>query len=112
MDAADRIPIDIGYDTSAPALLAEPRTTLREDGTIVIDTTPPQPCATEPSTEEEIVVCAALEEPVLGHAAPPPPQPTLMDKLSAALRTRIGPVELGSIPQGDGTYALGLRIRF
>ena len=111
MDAADRIPIDIGYETSAPGILAEPRTTLREDGTIVIDLTPQPACPSNPSTEDEIVVCAQTDE---QEPAPvtPPPHIGLTEKLHKALTARIGPLELGSLRNADGTYAFGARIRF
>lgn len=58
MDDAERIPIDLGYEVASTARAADPRTTVREDGTIVIDILAPQPCAPEPTTEPEIVVCA------------------------------------------------------
>jgi hypothetical protein len=57
MDNADRIPIDVGYDvaTSADPTLA--RTTVREDGTVVINILVQSPC--DPAVEpDEIVVCA------------------------------------------------------
>ena len=45
---AERIPIDIGHDVAAPADAAQPRdlrTSVKEDGTLVIDILAPQPCA-------------------------------------------------------------------
>ena len=113
MAVADRIPIDIGYDTSASALLAEPNTSLRDDGTIVIDTTPPgqDACPAEPTADDEIVVCAQAPDPIQ-EQLPPPASPSVNERISNALRAHIGPLELGSIPNGDGTYSFGARIRF
>lgn len=113
MDAdAERIPIDLGYEVAAPAgQAADPRMTVREDGTLVIDILAAQPCAPDPATGEEIVVCAApageRQAPI-----PPPADPSPMDVLGEALHARIGPLELGSIPQRDGTRAFGARVRF
>jgi len=111
MDHADRIPIDIGYEVAADAAERHQRFYILADGTLSVDPPPPV-CETEPSTEPEIVVCAQTANPLPSHAVPPPPSKSVTEKLSSALRAKIGPVELGSIPQGDGTYALGLRIRF
>jgi len=108
MDDAERIPIDIGYDVAAPADAAQPpdpRTSVKEDGTLVIDILVPQPCGPEPSAGEEIVVCA--EAPV---APPAPDNP--MQTIGEALHARIGPLELGSIDRGDGTRYFGLLLRF
>ena len=59
MDDAERIPIDIGYEVVADAVQSsDPRVTVREDGTVVMDITVPQPCETQASTGDEIVVCA------------------------------------------------------
>ena len=64
MDDVERIPIDFGYEVAAPADPAsDPRMTVREDGTVVIDILAAQPCAPDPATEDEIVVCAAASEP-------------------------------------------------
>jgi hypothetical protein len=78
MDDAVRIPIDIAYE-AAPA---EPddsdevlqRTTVLEDGSIVIDMLVPQPCRPEPSTGNEIVVCAQANDD--GYGTPDGPAPT------------------------------------
>jgi hypothetical protein len=59
MDDAERIPIDIGYEVVADAAqLSDPRVTMREDGTVVMNIMVPQPCESEASTDDEIVVCA------------------------------------------------------
>jgi len=59
MDDAERIPIDIGYEVAAEAAQSsDPRVTVQEDGTVVMDIMVPQPCETGPSTGDEIVVCA------------------------------------------------------
>jgi hypothetical protein len=59
MDAAERVPIDIGHEVAAEAApSSDPRVTVREDGTLVIDIALPQPCAPDPSTGDAIVVCA------------------------------------------------------
>ncbi len=115
MDDADRIPIDLGYDEASPAAAGEqssdPRMTVHEDGTLVIDILTEQPCT--PAAEGEIVVCAPAED---GSQylppPPPPPEPTLGEKIGEALHAKIGPVELGSFPKGDGTRAWGARVRF
>ena len=62
MDDADRIPIDVGYDVATSADASDARTTVRDDGTIVIDILVQPPCdqAVEP---DEIVVCAPDAEP-------------------------------------------------
>ena len=116
MDEAERIPIDIGYEVAAPGLAqTDPRATVRADGTLVIDLSTPQPCtaesAAEPSTEEEIVVCADAPE---GQQVPlaRPHTPKLNEKVGEALNAKIGPVELGSIRNSDGTYSFGARVRF
>lgn len=59
MDGAERIPIDIGYEVAAEAApSSDPRVTVREDGTVVIDIAVQPQCETEPATSDEIVVCA------------------------------------------------------
>jgi hypothetical protein len=109
---AERIPIDLGYDVSAPAgQVADPRVTVREDGTVVIDVLAAQPCAPDPTTEEEIVVCADVAGE--GQAPiPPPADPSPTQVIGEALYAKVGPLELGSIPKADGTRAFGARIRF
>jgi hypothetical protein len=110
MDDAERIPIDIGHEVGSPVQPGDPRTTAREDGTVVIDILLPQPCEPDPSTEDEIVVCAVSPD---GQAPvqPPPPPPTPMEKLQEALSTKLGPVEIG--PGGvDGGAGFSARIRF
>ncbi len=58
MDGAERIPIDIGYEVAAEAAQSsDPRVTVREDGTVVMNIAVPQSCETEPSSGDEIVVC-------------------------------------------------------
>ena len=110
MDEAERVPIDIGYAVEAEAPAADGRTTVREDGTIVIDILAAQPCAPEPSTEDAIVVCGVI--PADRRLPPPPAAPDMPQRLGEALNTRIGPVELGSIANRDGTRFWGLRLRF
>ena len=65
MDDAVRIPIDVGYEAASSAAVSTEqvlqRTTVREDGAVVIDILAPQPCAPEPSTGDEIVVCAQVD---------------------------------------------------
>ena len=115
MDEAERVSIDIGYEASVADALAQPadaRTTVREDGSLVIDILVAQPCAAEPSTGDEIVVCAAAESMAAPPVAAPPPSPTAMEKVGNALNVTVGPVELGSIPNRDGTRTFGARIRF
>ena len=57
MDHADRIPIDVGYDVAAPADASRAQTTVREDGTVVIDILVQPSC--DPAVDsDEIVVCA------------------------------------------------------
>ena len=64
MDDAERIPIDLGYEVTAVSLAqTDPRTTVRDDGTMVVDVLTPQPCpAPDPSTDQEIVVDTDLIE--------------------------------------------------
>lgn len=94
MDHADRIPIDIGYDVAAEASPADSRTTVREDGTVVIDILAPQPCAAEPGTDDEIVVCAHVDGDPQRAGDAPPPAPGPMDKLQEALTAKVGPLEI------------------
>jgi hypothetical protein len=110
LDDPERIPIDIGYEVAAVGVAqTDPRATMREDGTLVIDLSVPQPCAPEPSTDEEIVVCAAA--PSDGEPLPPPPSPTPMEKLQEALTFKLGPVEIG--PGGvQGGAGFSARVRF
>jgi hypothetical protein len=110
MDEADRIPIDVGYEVASAANTSDPRTTVKEDGTVVINILAPQPCEPEPSTESEIVVCA--ESPEGGPNATPPQIMSPMDMLGEALSAKVGPLELGSIDRGDGSRVFGARIRF
>lgn len=111
MDEAPRIPIDLGHAETAEADAPSSayRETVREDGTIQIDILVPQDCA--PATDGEIVVCAPAEG-MPSTPVPPPLEPTLMERVSEALHLKIGPVELGSVPTGNGTRALGARVRF
>ena len=111
MDHADRIPIDLGYEEAAEAAVQDPRTTVREDGSLVIDILVEQPCT--PATEGEIVVCAPAGDgsPYL-PPPPPPPEPSVMEKVGEALHAKLGPIEVGSIPKGDGTRVFGARMRF
>lgn len=113
MDAADRIPIDIGYEATGEAgeSQAGQRMTVREDGGLVIDILT-RPCDPARSTETEIVVCAASPEEGQLEPLPPPRSQTATEKLGEALNVKVGPLELGSIATGDGTRALGARIRF
>ena len=112
MDDAERIPIDIGYDVSAPAEQAsDPRMTLREDGTLVIDILAAQPCAPDPTTDDEIVVCATAPEQAR-ELPPPPAGKSPVDAFSDALSFNIGGLELGLVKKSDGTRALGLRLKF
>jgi hypothetical protein len=112
MDEAERIPIDLGYEAAAQdagpsdSEVAITRSTTREDGTMVIDILAPPECS--PEEEADIVVCA---NPAEGSAEPPPSE-TLADHIGEALHTKIGPLELGSIRQRDGTRRFGARIRF
>jgi hypothetical protein len=112
MQDADRIPIDLGYEVAAEAdMPPDQRTTVREDGTLVIDILAPQPCAPDPSTGDEIVVCAPAQEGTPPVEAPPP-DPSITEKVGEALHVRIGPFELGSIGKRDGTRFFGARLRF
>ena len=110
MDDAERIPIDIGYDVAAEAAASDPRTTVREDGTIVIDILAPQPCAPEPATGEEIVVCAVADDEAryLPGNLPPPPSTTAMQEVSEALSVKDGNLQAGLISQGQ----VGVRLKF
>jgi len=112
MDDAERIPIDLGYDVAAPAGQAsDPRVTVREDGTVVIDILAAQPCAPDPTTEDEIIVCAAAPEDA-SALAPPPAAKSPVDRFSDALTFKLGGIELGLIRKADGQRALGVRTEF
>ena len=95
MDDAERIPIDIGYEvageTEAGDQPANERTTVREDGTLVIDILA-RPCEPEPSTDREIVVCAAVPGGGQLRPLPPPASPNPMEKLEEALTAKVGPL--------------------
>jgi len=108
MDDAERVPIDV----AAPAeQAADPRVTVREDGTVVIDILAAQPCAPDPATDDEIVVCAAAAEDASALAAPPPAK-SPVDRFSDALTFKLGGIELGLIRKADGQRALGVRTEF
>jgi len=115
MDDAERIPIDIGYEVSAEAVAADQaprlREAVRDDGTLVVDILV-RSCEPEPSTGEEIVVCATAPGSGQLQPLPSPATPNARDVLAEALSAKIGPVEIGSIDRGDGTRAIGLRVRF
>ena len=108
MDHAERIPIDLGHEVAAASAASDPRTTVREDGTLVIDILAPQPCAPDPAAAEEIVVCA----PVAEGGQPAEAASDSHERHSDGLSFRLGPVELGSISRGDGTMAFGMRMKF
>jgi hypothetical protein len=67
----------------------------------------------DPSTADAIVVCARVEDEerlrLLTPAVPPVPA---TQRIGEALNFKIGPVEVGSIDAGDGTRAVGVRIKF
>ena len=108
MDEAERIPIDLGYESPAEGAgeVSITRSTTREDGTIVIDIFAQPECGLPEGAD--IVVCATSEE---GNPEPPPAE-TLADQMGEALHAEVGPLELGSIRQADGTRRFGARIRF
>jgi hypothetical protein len=67
MDNADRIPIEVSYDVAASADPTLARTTVRADGTVIINILVQSPC--DPAVEpDEIVVCApdSASQPVPG----------------------------------------------
>lgn len=63
---------------------------------------------------QEIVVCAPVKEDGAKYLPGPPlpDSPTTMEEIGQALHVKLGPAEFGSIDRGDGTRALGARIRF
>jgi hypothetical protein len=112
MDHADRIPIDLEYEVAQPAGPAGQRVTQKPDGALVIDILVPQPCP--PGDDGEIVVCGPAEiaeQQRLGDKAAPP-EKSLSDKIGEALHAKVGPVELGSMANPDGTRSFGARVRF
>jgi len=110
--AAERIPIDIGYDVAAPAeQAADPRVTVKDDGTLVIDILAAQPCPPDPTTDDEILVCATAPE-EQRELPPPPAGKSPVDRFSDALTFKIGGVEFGMIKKPDGNRALGVRAEF
>lgn len=110
MEDADRIPIDLGYEVTAAASEADQQTTVRDDGTIVIDILAPQPCNPKPSSETEIVVCAQLPGESERPIAAPPPAPNVSETIREALTVKIGPVEIS--PGAGGAVGFTARIRF
>ena len=84
MDHAERIPVDLGYEVAAAS------------------------AASDPAADEEIVVCAPAAE----GGQPAEAASDNHERLSDGLSFRLGPVELGSINRGDGTMALGMRMKF
>ena len=103
MPDAERIPIVI--DQPAEAGASE---TVREDGTIVIDLMAGKECAETSSTSEDLAidVCATRQADASEEAG------AAVEAMHKALNTRIGPVELGSIKNRDGTYSFGLGFLF
>ena len=108
MDEAERIPIDLGYEAAAAGEgeVAITRSTTRDDGTIVIDILSQPECS--PQAEADLVVGDRLAE----ESCEPPPPETLADQMGQALHAEVGPLEVGSIKQADGTRSFGARIRF
>ena len=115
MDDAERIPIDLGYEVvvlNEEAVAPGFAGSAREDGTIILDILVRQPCGT--ATNAEIIVCAVAEDGA-GYLPGTPPVPvssTATDRIGDAMNIKLGPVELGSIKKGDGSRALGARVRF
>lgn len=110
MDDGERVPIVIEQPAEAAA-----NETLRDDGTLVIDIKAEAPgCEQQEasSNPDEIVVCAEGSDQQYMMGEDPPPAPNPMDELSESLRFNIGPIELGSIRNADGTYGFGARMKF
>lgn len=110
MDDGERVPIVI--EQAAEPVANEQ---LRDDGTLVIDIKAEAPGCEEQeasSDPDEIVVCAQGTDRQYLMGEDPPEAPNPMDELSEALRFNIGPVELGSIKNADGTYGFGARMKF
>ena len=63
------------------------------------------------SDPDEVVICGRRDDSRY-RVAPLPPNPTLMDEANDKLSGKIGPVEVGSLRQADGTRQIGFRIRF
>jgi hypothetical protein len=71
---------------------------------------PPQPDCRS-SDGEEIVVCGRRDDRRY-RFKPLPDGKALTDDIGEKLSTTLGPVEVGSLRQPDGSRRLGLRIRF
>ena len=63
------------------------------------------------SDPDEVVICGRRDDERY-RLTPLLPNPTLMDEASDSLSGKVGPVEVGSLRQPDGTRKFGLRIRF
>jgi hypothetical protein len=63
------------------------------------------------SRSDEIVVCGHRGNPREGLGSSLPDNPTLMDEVGDRLHVRLGPIEIGSLKNGD-SRALGMRIIF
>jgi hypothetical protein len=106
MDEAQRVPIDLPTELAPSEAAGAGRLTRQPDGSWVIDIMVPQPCGV-PAAGEILVCVPTVDSVRYPTGLAPPPRPTLSDKLTEVLTTRIGPVEVGPI---DG--AMQLRVRF
>ena len=68
------------------------------------------PCA--PGEAEAIVVCGRRERASPRLEQVLPDEEPWMDQLSDRLHVKLGPVEIGSFKNRDGTRGFGLRMRF
>ena len=71
----------------------------------------PRRSACRSSSSDEIVVCARRNDGRY-RLRPLPQDPTMMDQINSSLSTQLGPVEIGSLKQADGSRRVGFRIRF
>ena len=85
-----------------------PNETVRDDGTLVIDLMADQECADASATSEDLTIDVCAER----QAAANEEAGGAVEAMHKALNTKIGPVELGSIKNRDGTYSFGLGFLF
>ena len=79
------------------------------DGIRLLTIVPREPCATATSTE--IIICGRSGDSPYRYRATLDP-PGVNEELSDSLRATLGPLEIGSLKQLDGTRKLGVRLRF
>ena len=103
MADAERIPIVMEQPAEGRG-----NETVRDDGTLVIDLMADQECTDASSTSENLTIDVCAER----QAAANEEAGGVVEAMHKALNAKIGPVEIGSIKQRDGTYSFGLGFLF